>query len=63
MKFVVSSVPLFSVNEDAFQNNLRSLLDSLASIMVDHHGFYQNIVGKKANKVFGTILCSGDIFK
>lgn len=51
----------YSINEDTFQNNLRSLLDSLASNVVDHHGFYQTIVGKKANKIYGTILCRGDI--
>lgn len=51
----------YSVNQDAFETNLRSLLDSLASNVVDHHGFYQASVGKEANKVYGAILCRGDI--
>ncbi|KAK7328032.1 hypothetical protein VNO77_22126 [Canavalia gladiata] len=51
----------YYVNEDTFQTNLRSLLDSLSSNVIQHHGFYQTIVGKKANKVYGTILCRGDI--
>ncbi|GAU34491.1 hypothetical protein TSUD_388030 [Trifolium subterraneum] len=50
-----------TVNEDTFQTNKKTLLDSLASNVVDHHGFYQTIVGKKSNKVYGTILCRGDI--
>ena len=49
------------VNEDAFQTNLKTLLDSLASNIVDSHGFYQTIVGKKPNRLYGTILCRGDI--
>ncbi|KAJ1396588.1 Gnk2-homologous domain [Sesbania bispinosa] len=51
----------YSVNEDTFQTNLRSLLDSLAFNVVNHHGFYQTVVGKKGNKVYGTVLCRGDI--
>ncbi|KAK7302159.1 hypothetical protein RJT34_13040 [Clitoria ternatea] len=51
----------YSVNQDTFQTNLRILLDSLASNVVEHHGFYQTIVGKKVNKVYGTVLCRGDI--
>lgn len=51
----------YSVNEDTFQTNLRSLLDSLASNVVHHRGFYQTVVGKKINRVYGTILCRGDI--
>jgi hypothetical protein len=50
-----------TVNEDTFQTNKKTLLDSLASNVVDHHGFYQTIVGKKSNRVYGTILCRGDI--
>lgn len=49
------------VNEDTFQTNLKTLLDSLASNVVDSHGFYQTIVGKKPNRLYGTILCRGDI--
>ncbi|KAK7246653.1 hypothetical protein RIF29_41523 [Crotalaria pallida] len=56
------SQPDYSVNEGTtFQNNLKTLLDSLASNVVDNHGFYQTIVGKKGNKVYGSILCRGDI--
>lgn len=51
----------YSVNQDIFHTNLRILLDSLASKVVDHHGFYQTHVGKKGNKVYGTVLCRGDI--
>ncbi|KAL2342003.1 hypothetical protein Fmac_009943 [Flemingia macrophylla] len=52
----------YSVSEGtAFQTNLRSLLDSLASNVVQRHGFYQTIVGKKGNKVYGSVLCRGDI--
>jgi hypothetical protein len=43
--------------------NVRRLLDSLASSggWMDHHGFDQTDVGKKANKVYGTVLCKWDI--
>ncbi|CAJ1961446.1 unnamed protein product [Sphenostylis stenocarpa] len=51
----------YSNNDGTFQTNLRSLLDSLASNVVEHHGFYQNVVGKKGNRVYGTVLCRGDI--
>ncbi|RDY05310.1 Cysteine-rich repeat secretory protein 55, partial [Mucuna pruriens] len=51
----------YSVSEGTFQTNLRSLLNSLASNVVEHHGFYQTIVGKNANKVYGSVLCRGDI--
>ncbi|KAL9321313.1 hypothetical protein ACSQ67_013152 [Phaseolus vulgaris] len=51
----------YSDTDATFQTNLRSLLDSLASNVVEHHGFYQNVAGKKANRVYGTVLCRGDI--
>ncbi|MED6212323.1 hypothetical protein PIB30_082236 [Stylosanthes scabra] len=50
-----------SVMEAEFETNLGSLLDSLASNVVDHQGFYQASVGKKGNKVYGAVLCRGDI--
>jgi hypothetical protein len=50
-----------SNNEDTFETNKKTLLDSLASNVVEHHGFYQTIVGTKSNRVYGTILCRGDI--
>ncbi|MED6110814.1 hypothetical protein PIB30_046292 [Stylosanthes scabra] len=50
-----------SVMEAEFETNLGSLLDSLASNVVGHHGFYQASVGKKNNKVYGEVLCRGDI--
>jgi hypothetical protein len=50
-----------TVDEETFQTNKKTLLDSLASNVVEHHGFYQTIVGTKSNRVYGTILCRGDI--
>jgi len=48
--------------EDKIKNNMRILLlDSLASIVVDHRGFDQTDVGNKADKLYGTILCRGVI--
>jgi len=41
------------------QNNVRRLLDSIASNVVDHRGFYQTDVGVKADKLYGTIFCRG----
>lgn len=51
----------YSDSDRTFQTNLRSLLDSLVSNVVEHQGFYQNVVGEKANRVYGTVLCRGDI--
>ncbi|KAI4296516.1 hypothetical protein L6164_036466 [Bauhinia variegata] len=51
----------YSVNEDGFHTNLKTLMDSLAANVVSHDGFYQTQVGEKANKVYGLILCRGDI--
>jgi len=48
-------------HENKIQNNIRILLDSLASNVVDHRGFYQTDVGDKADKLYGTILCRGGI--
>lgn len=49
----------FDTKEDKMQNNMRILLDSLASNAVDHRGFYQTDVGDKANKLYGTKFCRG----
>ena len=46
-----------TVNEDIFQ----TLLDFLASNVVDHQGFYQTIAGENSSRVYGSILCRGDI--
>ncbi|KAK7412223.1 hypothetical protein VNO78_03673 [Psophocarpus tetragonolobus] len=51
----------YSDSEGTFQANLRVLLDSLASNVVENHGFYQTIVGRKANRVYSSVLCRGDI--
>ncbi|KAL4274823.1 hypothetical protein AHAS_Ahas20G0045700 [Arachis hypogaea] len=51
----------YSVKGEESERNLQSLLDSLASNVVDHHGFYQASVGKKSNKVYGAVLCRGDV--
>jgi len=46
-----------TVNEDILQ----TLLNSLASNVVDHHGFYQTIAGENSSRIYGSILCRGDI--
>ena len=48
-------------NTTVNENILQTLLNSLASNVVDHHGFYQTNAGENSSRIYGSILCRGDI--
>ncbi|XP_041024076.1 cysteine-rich repeat secretory protein 38-like [Juglans microcarpa x Juglans regia] len=50
-----------SATENAFQTNLKNLLDTLVVKVPVSNGFYKTETGKKSNKLYGLVQCRGDM--
>ncbi|RWR76437.1 LEAF RUST 10 DISEASE-RESISTANCE LOCUS RECEPTOR-LIKE PROTEIN KINASE-like protein 2.4 [Cinnamomum micranthum f. kanehirae] len=65
LKLVLTSGGCLSVDSNpsskAFQTNLRLLLTSLISKAHSTSGFYNNSIGETPDRVYGLVLCRGDV--
>ena len=50
-----------SMTENAFQENVKNLVDTLVVEGPNRNGFYETKTGKKENMVYGLIQCRGDV--